>query len=190
VTVRVITVASPGTSRATVRSLAAAAAAEVEVDMAAAEVDMAAADVDHKSATTAMRKVIFRGNALKGLVDVVGVAIAIIASNLDICLVTAPSPDKVAAAAVAAAVVTATTVDSRDIFPVTAQSPDRSVVEDAAAAVVEVEAATACSVTVVRDTVTCQESAPSDFWLEHFKQGYAFAYNRSRAQQPSCLFYH
>jgi len=190
VTVRVITVASPGTSRAIVRSLAAAAAAEVEVDMAAAEVDMAAADVDHKSATTAMRKVIFRGNALKRLVDVVGVAIAIIASNLDICLVTAPSPDKVAAAAVAAAVVTATTVDSRDIFPVTAQSPDRSVAEDAAAAVVEVEAATACSVTVVRDTVTCQESAPSDFWLEHFKQGYAFAYNRSRAQQPSCLFYH
>jgi len=189
VTVRVITVASPGTSRATVRSLAAAAAAEVEVDMAAVEVDMAAADVDHKSATTATRKVIFRGNALKRLVDVVGVAIAIIASNLDICLVTAPSPDKVAAAAVAAAVVTATTVDSRDIFPVTAQSPDRSVAEDVAAVVV-VEAATACSVTVVRDTVTCRESAPSDFWIEHFKQGYAFAYYRSRAQQPSCLFYH
>jgi len=188
VTVRVITVASPGTSRATVRSLA--AAAEVEVDMAAAQVDMAAADVDHKSATTATRKVIFRGNALKRLVDVVGVgvAIAIIATNLDICLVTAPSPDKVVAAA--AAVVTATTVDSRDTFPVTAQSPDRSVAEDAAAAVVVVEDATPCSVTVVTDTVTCRKSAPSDFWLEHFKQGYAFAYYRSRAQQPSCLFYH
>lgn len=153
---RVTTVASLGIFRATARSLVVEEV--VAVDTAAA------ADADPWSATTATRRATCPGSAPRvAAADVVAeeevVAIATTAVNRAICLVTAPSQDKEAAAAVV--VETATTADSRVIFPGTVPSRDKGAV-----VVVVAADATTCNVTVAKDTATCRVNAPTEFQLE------------------------
>lgn len=83
-------------------------------------------------------------------------ATATTAVSRGICHATAPSRDKVVAAA-GVVVETATTADNRVIFPGTAPSQDRAAAA-AVAAVVAVDA-TAFSATVVKDTGTCRANA-------------------------------